>query len=121
MRGDRGVGSRDRLAGAVDDPAPVDAAARGAAGAEAPAREDPAPVASEERVTRSRSCWPAGRATSPTLRRRLLGWAGGSACDEPPGNCEEATSTSGKPLAPWAGSSSPPCPAGPPLAGELHW
>src|SRR3954468_13917358 len=105
MRGDRGVGSRDRLAGAVDDPAPVDAAARGAAGAEAPAREDPAPAASDEPVTQSRSCWPARPPTPPTLRRRLLGWAGGSACDEPPGSCEEATSTSGKPLASWAGSS----------------
>src|SRR3954462_8211845 len=102
MRGDRRVGSRDRLAGAVDDPAPIAAAARGATGAEAPAREDPAPAASDERVTRSRSCWPACRATCPALRRRLLGWAGGSACDEPPGSCEEASSTPGKPLASWA-------------------
>src|SRR3954471_3757649 len=106
MRGDRGVGSRDRLAGAVDDPAPVDAAARGAAGAEAPAREDPAPAASDERVTRSRGSWPARRTTSPAFPRCLLDWAGGSACDEPPRSCEEATLTSGKPLASWAGSSS---------------
>src|SRR3954466_15192924 len=103
MRGDRGGGSRDRWAGAVDDPAPVAAAARGAAGAEAPAREDPAPATSDERVTRSRSCWHAGRTTSPALRRRLLGWAEASACDEPPGSREEAMSTSGKPLASWAG------------------
>src|SRR3954468_8948861 len=111
MRGDKGVGSRDRLVGAVDDSAPVDTAARGAAGAEAPAREDPAPAASDERVTRSRRSWPAGRTTPPALRRRLLDWAGGSTCDEPPGSCEETTPTSGKPLASWAGSSSPPCPA----------
>src|SRR3954468_12143888 len=108
MRGDMGVGSRDHLAGAVDDPAPVDAAARGAAGAEAPAREDPAPAASDERVTRSRGSWPAGRTTSPALRRGLVDWAGGSARDEPPGSCEGATPTPGKPLASWAGSSSPP-------------
>src|SRR3954463_11471835 len=98
MRGDRGVDSRDRLAGAVDDPAPVDATARGAAGADASAREDPAPAASDERVTRSRSCWPADRATPPPLRRRLLGGAGGSACDEPPGSCERESSAPGKPL-----------------------
>src|SRR3954465_5940838 len=99
MRGDRGVDSRDRLAGTVDDPAPAAAAARGAAGAEAPAREDPAPAASDERVTRSRGSRPARRTTSPALRRRLLDWAGGSAHDEPPGSCEGATPTPGKLLA----------------------
>src|SRR3954466_12579144 len=112
MRGDRGVGSRDRLAGAVDDPAPVAVAARGAAGADAPAREDPAPAALEERVTRRCGCWLACRTTSPALRRRLLGWAGGSACDKLPGGGEEEASPSGKPLVSWAGSPSALCSAG---------
>src|SRR3954465_14675759 len=56
-RGGGGVGSRGRLARAVDDSAPAAAAAREVAGAEAAAREDPTPAASEERVTRHCGCW----------------------------------------------------------------
>src|SRR3954464_527550 len=61
-RGSGGGGSLGRLAEAVvaparDSLAPAAAVARGAAGAEAAACEDPAPAETAERVARRCSCW----------------------------------------------------------------